>query len=116
MGNYHYLACDPFHEGTPPKQSKEHLTEVGKIINKTYQSFDENSVWVMQAWSLREHIVKAVPKDRILILDLNSGKTPSSKNMWGYSVVAGMLHNFGGKNAMQGKLRHHCKNTYLTLK
>lgn len=74
MGNYHYLACDPFHEGTPPKQSKEYLTEVGKIINKTYQSFDENSVWVMQAWSLREHIVKAVPKDRILILDLNSGK------------------------------------------
>lgn len=116
MGNYHYLACDPFHEGTPPKQSKEYLTEVGKIINKTYQSFDENSVWVMQAWTLREHIVKAVPKDRILILDLNSGRTPSSKNMWGYPVVAGMLHNFGGKNAMQGKLRHHCKNTYLTLK
>ena len=34
----------------------------------------------------------------------------------GYDVVSGMLHNFGGKNAMQGKLRKHCENKYLTSK
>lgn len=116
MGNYHFIACDPFHESTPPKSSKEYLIQVGRVINSVYESFDSESVWVMQAWTMREHIVKAVPKNRILILDLNSEKTPANKNMWGYPVVSGMLHNFGGKNAMQGKLKKHCKNRYLELK
>lgn len=116
MGNYHFIACDPFHESTPPKSSKEYLIQVGRVINSVYESFDSESVWVIQAWTMREHIVKAVPKNRILILDLNSKKTPANKNMWGYPVVSGMLHNFGGKNAMQGKLKKHCKNKYLELK
>lgn len=116
FGNYHYLACDPFHEGTPPKRWSWYLKAVGKTINHMYESFDSNSVWVMQTWSMRKHIVKAVPKDRLLLLDINSEKTLSNKNLWGYPVVAGMLHNFGGKNAMQGKLKFHCSNRYLKLK
>lgn len=116
FGNYHYLACDPFHEGTPPKRWSWYLKAVGKTINHMYESFDSNSVWVMQTWSMRKHIVKAVPKERLLLLDINSEKTLSNKNLWGYPVVAGMLHNFGGKNAMQGKLKLHCSNRYLKLK
>lgn len=116
FGNYHYLACDPFHEGTPPKRWSWYLKAVGKTINHMYESFDSNSVWVIQTWSMRKHIVKAVPKERLLLLDINSEKTLSNKNLWGYPVVAGMLHNFGGKNAMQGKLKLHCSNRYLKLK
>lgn len=116
FGNHHFIACDPFHEGTPPKRSKKYLQAVGKTINSLYENFDSKSVWVMQAWTMRENIVRAVPKDRLLILDLNSEKTPANKNMWGYPVISGMLHNFGGKNALQGKLRHHSKNRYLQLK
>lgn len=116
FGNYHHLACDPFHEGTPPKRWSWYLKAVGKTINHMYESFDKNSVWVMQTWSMRKHIVKAVPKERLLLLDINSEKTLSNKNLWGYPVVAGMLHNFGGKNAMQGKLKLHCSNRYLKLK
>ena len=115
FGNYHFIACDPFHEGTPPKQSRRYLNDVGRAIDRLYKSFDSRSVWVMQAWTMREHIVKAVPKERLLILDLNSEKTPQTKNAWGYPVVAGMLHDFGGKNAMQGKLQKHCKNVYRKL-
>lgn len=116
FGNYHYIACDPFHEGTPPISSKKYLNQVGQAINRLYESYDKDSVWVMQAWTMREHIVKAVPKDRLLILDLNSEKTPQTENCWGYAVVAGMLHNFGGKNAMQGKLEKHSKNSYMKLR
>ena len=64
MGNYHYFACDPFHEGTPPKLWFWYLRSVGKTINKMYENFDRESVWVMQTWSMRKHIVKAVPKNR----------------------------------------------------
>ena len=116
LGNHHFLACDPFHEGTPPKNSFFYLRRVGQAIDRLYREFDEQSVWVMQAWTLRKHIVNAVPKDRLLILDLNSERTKSTRNLWGYAVVAGMLHNFGGKNAMQGKLSIHCKNPYMQLK
>ena len=30
--------------------------------------------------------------------------------------MSGMLHDFGGKNSMQGKLEKHSKNVYKTLK
>lgn len=116
LGNHHYLACDPFHEGTPPKPWKHYLKRVGRAIDALYKNFDEQSVWVMQAWTMRKHIVRVVPKDRLLILDLNSERTPKNQNVWGYPVVAGMLHNFGGKNAMQGKLKLHCRNPYAVLK
>lgn len=116
MGNYHYFACDPFHEGTPPKPWFWYLRSVGETINKMYETFDRESVWVMQTWSMRKHIVKAVPKNRLLLLDIDSEKTVKFRNLWGYPVVAGMLHNFGGKNAMQGKLKLHCQNRYLKLK
>lgn len=116
FGNHHFIACDPFHEGTPPKLSKSYLNDVGKAINRLYEHFDSKSVWVMQAWTIREHIVKAVPKNRLLILDLNSEKTPQNNNCWGYPVISGMLHDFGGKNSMQGKLKKHSENVYLKLK
>lgn len=116
FGNYHFLACDPFHEGTPPKPWSFYLRAVGKAINKLYEDFDKKSVWVMQGWTPRKYIIKAVPKERLLILDLSSDRTPKFKNFYGYSVVAGMLHNFGGKNAMQGQIRHHCDNAYKQLK
>lgn len=116
FGFHHFVACDPFHEGTPPKPWRHYLKAVGKAINKLYEDFDSESVWVMQAWTMRKHIVRAVPKERLLILDLNSRKTIEFKNMWGYSVVSGMLHDFGGKNAMQGKFSEHCRNAYKTLK
>lgn len=116
LGNHHFIACDPFHEGTPPKKGTPYLNAVGKAINRLYESFDKESVWVMQAWTMREGIVRAVPKDRLLILDLNSEKTPATKNCWGYPVVSGMLHDFGGKNSMQGKLQKHSKNVYKILK
>lgn len=116
LGNHHFIACDPFHEGTPPKSSRAYLNDVGKAINRLYENFDSESVWVMQAWTMRKHIVKAVPKNRLLILDLNSEKTPQNDNCWGYPVVSGMLHDFGGKNSMQGKLKQHSENAYFKLK
>ena len=116
FGNYHYIACDPFHEGIPPKLTKKYLSGVGKTINDLYFDFDKDSVWVMQAWTMREDIVRAVPKDRLLLLDLDSDRaTKKNGYLWGYNIVAGMLHNFGGKNAMQGQLLKHCENRYLAF-
>ena len=56
----------------PPKNTKEYLCKVGQVIDKLYKDFDEKSVWVMQTWTMHEEIVNAVPKDRFLLLELNS--------------------------------------------
>lgn len=116
FGNYHYIACDPFHEGVPPKKSAKYLKAVGNTINNMYESFDKDSIWVMQGWTPYEHIMRQVPKGRLLILDLSSDRYKKFGNFYGHEVVSGMLHNFGGKNAMQGQIRKHCDNCYLKLK
>lgn len=116
MGAYGYYACDPFHEGAPMKKGKKYLFDVGSAISSLYTDFDKKSIWVMQSWSLNEGIVRAVSVDRLLILDINSSRTAGSTLLKKYPSVAGMLHNFGDKNAMQGKLEAHCKNTYIKLK
>lgn len=119
FGNHHFIACDPFHEGTPPRQDKKYLNSVGKAIDKMLYDFDSDSVWVMQGWTPQKDIVTAIPKDRLLILDLDSDRT-AIEYPWvhekGYAIVTGMLHNFGGKNAMQGHLQDHCKNNFYRLK
>lgn len=116
LGTYHFYACDPFHENAPPKPWSWYLKSVGRAIDKMYKDFDSESVWVMQSWSLRKHIAKSVPKDRLLILDINSAKALKTRNLWNYPIIAGQLHNFGGKNAMQGKLQKGCRNPYAILK
>ena len=119
LGNHHYIACDPFHEGTPPKETKEYLGSVGRTIDRMLYDFDNESVWVMQGWTPQKDIVLAVPKDRLLILDLDSDRTAKEYKWvhdYGYNIVTGMLHNFGGKNAMQGHLKDHCKNNFYRLK
>lgn len=99
-----YLACDPFHENSPSVAGKEYLAKVGAAVDRLYRAFRPDSVWVMQSWSLREAIVKAVPKERLLILDLNGARVKGSRGFWGYPYVEGVLHNFGGKNSLHGDI------------
>ncbi len=68
----------------------------------------------MQAWSLREPIVKAVPQNDLIILDLNGEKIKGRKGFWGYPAVEGNLHNFGGRINMHGDLRLLASNQYMT--
>lgn len=68
-------------------KGKAYLSKVGRAIDELYRSFRPDSIWVMQSWSLRKAIVKAVPKERLLILDLNSARAKGTKGFWGYPYV-----------------------------
>ena len=116
FGSYGAYAADPFHESAPPVDTPEYLHGVGQTIHKLFQEFDKGSLWVMQAWSLREDIVKAVPRESLLILDLNGGRTEKFKGMWGYPVVMGNLHNFGGRINMHGDMALLASNQYKKAK
>lgn len=115
FGAHHYYAADPFHEGTPPQEGEEYLNKVGKAISDLMMENDPLSTWVMQAWSIRKEIATAVPKEKLLILDLNGSTAPKKDNFWGYNFVVGNLHNFGGRINMHGDLRLLASNKHLKL-
>ncbi|MBQ2973013.1 MAG: alpha-N-acetylglucosaminidase C-terminal domain-containing protein [Clostridia bacterium] len=115
FGAYHYYACDPFHENAPSVKTRDYLWKVGRAIDTMYKEFDKDSVWVMQSWSLREQIVKAVPKERLLILDIDGSKYKENDNFWGYEFILGNLHNFGDRNTLHGSIKALADNAYASL-
>lgn len=114
FGAYHYYACDPFHENEPSIKTNDYLFKVGYTISEMYKEFDSESVWVMQSWSLREQIVKAVPKDRLLILDIDGSKHAKTDEFWGYEYILGNLHNFGDRTTLHGSIKALADNAYAT--
>lgn len=115
FGAYHYYACDPFHENEPSIKTSSYLWKVGRAIDNMYKDFDKDSVWVMQSWSLREQIVKSVPKERLLILDIDGSKHSQTEEFWGYDFVLGNLHNFGDRNTLHGSIKALADNAYANL-
>lgn len=116
FGAHGVYAADPFHESKPPVDTPEYLNAVGKGIFSLFKAFDPNAVWAMQAWSLREHILKAVPKEDMLVLDLKGSKCRQEDAFWGYPVVAGNLHNFGGRINLHGDLRLLASNQFAAAR
>lgn len=70
----------------------------------------------MQAWSLRDEIMLSIPKERLLILDLNGEKYKNHGGFYGYEYVCGSLHNFGGRTRLHGDIRKLARNKYLLQK
>ncbi|MBR0121227.1 MAG: alpha-N-acetylglucosaminidase, partial [Clostridia bacterium] len=116
LGAYHYYACDPFHENEPNSKKKNYLADVGKTIDRLYKNFDSESVWVMQSWSLYENIVNAVPKGRLLILDIDGVKADESGGFWGHDFVTGRIHNFGDRTVLHGSMDVIAGNEYAAVK
>lgn len=112
LGNYGFYAADPFHENAPPDKSGKYLKGVGKAIYEMINEYDPDAIWVMQAWSIRMKIANAVPKGRLLILDLDSMKYKKLRYFKGHEFVIGTLHNFGAKNAMQGRPHDYAVNLF----
>ncbi len=115
FGAHHYYACDPFHENEPSVKTSNYLWKVGRAIDNMYKDFDKDSVWVMQSWSLREQIVKSVPRERLLILDIDGSKHSQTDEFWGYNFVLGNLHNFGDRNTLHGSIKALADNPYSAL-
>ncbi len=116
FGAYGFYAADPFHEGTPPVDTPEYLQEVGRAIDGLVRDFDPKGVWVMQSWSIRKPIVCAVPRERLLILDLAGTGHSRHDGFWGYPFVTGNLHNFGGRINLHGDLNLLAENSFLQIR
>lgn len=82
------------------------------------QNVDPKAIWLMQGWmfvknpfwsdNLLKAFLTAVPKGKLLILDLESEQYPEydrTRSYFGQPFIWNMLHNFGGTLGMHGSLQ-----------
>ena len=105
LGNGCFLSCDPFYENVPPEGKDRWLERMAEAIDGLYRAFSETSVWVMQSWSIYKEIVTAIPKGRLLVLDINGHRFRDTDGFWGHDFIIGDISNFGGKNSLHGDIR-----------
>ena len=120
-GLYGYYASDPFHESEPISKDSSYLADVAHSIMALNKAVDPNfKYWIMQGWTPTKGIVTAIPKESLIILDLaDPDYTPRKdwqERFWGYSYLAGNLHNFGGRVKLHGDVKALAENQFIKAK
>lgn len=116
-GTNHIYFSDPFNENQPRLATADYLNASSNAIYTTMKSVDDKAVWLLQAWmfvknpfwtdDLVKAFLTAVPKGRMLVLDLQSELNPQYNRtnfFHGQPFIWCMLHNFGGTSGMFGSL------------
>lgn len=114
-GNHIYFS-DPFNEINPTNLSAQYIEKVSNAIYTTMTDVDPDAIWLLQGWfflnpiwisDLVKAFVTAVPRGKLLILDLHAELHPQylvTSSFYGQPFIWCMLHNFGGTLGMQGSL------------
>ena len=135
MGVSEFYSIDPFHEGSLPSGVSNEtcypniMVELDKYYNgvsqedKTKNNVDEQPKWIIQQW-------QGVPQsgafsamssygDRFIGLDLFAdapGKAQWNGNYYqGRPYIFCMLHNFGGRSGMHGRLESTMNDYFRAL-
>jgi alpha-N-acetylglucosaminidase len=129
-GTDHYYSADCFNEVNPDTDDPEFLASMSRSVYQSIAAADPQAIWVMQAWFLYYSIddfwkepqsralLEAVPDERMIILDLYGELHPTWKKksaFYGKPWIWNVLHNFGGRTSMSGKLSDMSDNLKETL-
>ena len=129
-GTDHYYSADCFNEVNPDTDDPVFLADMSKSVYQSIAAADSLAVWVMQAWFLYYSIddfwkepqsralIGAVPDDKMIILDLYGELHPTWKlksSFYGKPWIWNVLHNFGGRTSMSGKLSDMASNLKETI-
>lgn len=118
LGTDHLYSADTFNENEPPSDDPEFL---GRLSSKVYDGMkqaDPEAIWVMQGWLFYSDrkfwkdaqtaaLLKAVPNDKMILLDLATEIEPVWKRteaFYGKPWIWNMLHNFGGNTNLFGRM------------
>ncbi|XP_060666886.1 alpha-N-acetylglucosaminidase [Drosophila nasuta] len=114
-GSNHIYFCDPFNEMQPRLAEPDYMRATSQAIYNSMRTVDGEAVWLLQGWmflqvdywrdNLIEAFLTAVPRGRILVLDLQSEQFPQYQRTYSYygqPFVWCMLNNFGGTLGMFG--------------
>lgn len=111
MGKSKFYSMDLCHEGgTAPQCGRP--TQAQGIIQAMNANCGEQSVWVIQAWQNNpaNDLLNAVPKGRLLVLDLFAENTPRWGRFGQHDFVYCMLLNFGGRTGLHGRFDNLVNN------
>ena len=117
-GTDHLYSADTFNENEPPSDNPEFLGKLSARIYEGMRRADPQAVWVMQGWLFYsdrkfwkapqiEALLKAVPDDNMILLDLAAEIEPVWKRtnaFYGKPWIWNMLHNFGGNISLFGRM------------
>jgi alpha-N-acetylglucosaminidase len=117
-GTDHLYSADSFNENTPPTDDSAYLDSMSKQVYAAMNTADPKAIWVMQGWMFHYNaafwgpkqikaLLKAVPDDRMIMLDLYSESHPvwnRTDSYYGKPWIWNMLHNFGGNISLWGRM------------
>ncbi|WP_231491581.1 alpha-N-acetylglucosaminidase [Pedobacter sp. Leaf170] len=118
LGTDHLYSADTFNENEPPSSEPEYLSKLTAKVYAGMSAADPKAVWVMQGWLFysdrkfwkdpqTEALLKAVPDDKMILLDLATEIEPVWKRtngFYGKPWIWNMLHNFGGNTNLFGRM------------
>ncbi len=104
--DFKYFTADPFHEGGDI--TGVNLPAAGTAIYDAMKRANNNAHWVIQSWHAnpRLELINPMNAGEVIVLDLFSDGNPKWRNP-GYGKhhwIFTMLHNFGGRSGMFGRL------------
>lgn len=129
FGTDHFYSADTFNENVPPSNDSSFLDAMSKKVFASMASADPKAVWVMQGWMFHYNasywhptqisaLLKAVPDENMIILDLYSESHPvwyNTEAYYGKPWIWNMLHNFGGNTGMWGGMDSVAHNPAAAL-
>jgi alpha-N-acetylglucosaminidase len=118
FGSDHIYGIDPFNEIVPPSWEPEYLARVSRTIFETLSSINPKAIWLQMSWLYYyqrkdwtnpriEAFVRAVPQDKMILLDYFCEKTEVWKmtdKFFGQPYIWCYLGNFGGNTMLAGDL------------
>jgi alpha-N-acetylglucosaminidase len=116
-GTDHLYSADPFNEMTPPGDKPAYLSSVSRQVYQGMTGADPQAVWFMQGWLFLfdkfwtqpriQALLDGAPNDGMVVIDLCSDAEPvwnTTHAYYGKSWLWCMIHNWGGKQGMYGRL------------
>ena len=118
LGTDHLYSADTFNENEPPSAEPEFLSKLSSRVYDGMSQADPKAIWVMQGWLFysdrkfwkeeqTEALLKAVPNDKMILLDLATEIEPvwkRTEGFYGKPWIWNMLHNFGGNTNLFGRM------------
>jgi alpha-N-acetylglucosaminidase len=129
FGTDHLYSADTFNENEPPSDEPSFLSKLSARVYEGMRNADTAAIWVMQGWLFYsdrkfwkapqiEALLKAVPDDKMILLDLAAEIEPVWKRteaFYGKPWIWNMLNNFGGNVNLFGRMDGVAVNPALAL-
>lgn len=119
FGTDHIYGVDPFNEVDPPSWDPEFLATCAANLYGSLTQVDPEAVWLQMTWLFYidrdewtnervEAFLKAVPQDKLILLDYYCEKTEvwkQTESYFGQPYIWCYLGNFGGNTMLAGNVK-----------